>query len=272
MAVKNAIGLYNGVPKEIPASDMAIKKPLVLYGNKFKELQAGDTIAGTSSGGNYFQDSFKIGMSLNDNITNQNDSTNFAIKLALNDSNASQLESINLAFPSPDFGDLSSTPTENKSFLAKYWQIGSVGTGVTNPNNANGSNDGLFAGLQTQTAGSSAVTMLSNIGSSISNISLNNPFLYLYFKSSNVLPTSIGTITLKSSNALFSDIIIFSNGAANTTIDNTTIPLSYSLNAYSLLQIQSMRISYLVSDSVAGVSPHVMSVDAAYISINNPFN
>lgn len=185
-------------------------------------------------------------------------------------------ETVKLAFPAPDFADTSNAPTEANSFTLKAWLTGSAGTGVTNPGNANGSNDGAVATLQTAPAGTNPIVMTSNCGSGLpAGITLTNCTLYGFYKSVNSLVTSSTTIKVHSSTGLFSDITIFSNSALNTTVDHLTDNWGYDLfsaGVDTLAKAQSVQIICTTQDAAAGVSPAVLTVDAFNLTITGAFS
>ena len=227
-----------------------------------------------SSGTAGFTDSFKIGITAAESNAGQTDAQTMAMRLAQSDTNATQLETLKLDFPAPDFGDNSGTPTDVRSFLLKFWLTGSAGTGVTNPSNADGSNNGTVATLVTATAGTNPIIMTSAMGANIPTMTVSTAVYRGYFKSVNVLVTSTGTVTIHSTTALFADLVIFSNAAANATVDYTVTPLSVDLIAAginTIAKLQSVQLIHKTNDAVAGVTAHTLTVDAGSIELNGFF-
>lgn len=236
------------------------------------------TLAGNSPNGSVspgFSDSFKISLLLADVSAAPNDIASFLLRVAQNDTNALQTEILKLTFPSPSFGDSNIAPSETKNFLLRFWLTGSAGTGTTNPSNANGSNNGILATLTTVAAGTNPIVMTSVLGANIpSGLTISTAVYRGWFKSVNNLATSTGSITMRSTSALFADIIMFSNVALNTTIDNTVTPFSFNLitaGINTLAKLQSCQVLHKTNDAAAGVTPHILTVDAGTIELNSVF-
>lgn len=227
-----------------------------------------------SGGGAGFSDSFKIGIKSNDSNVAPTDNATFKLSLSQSDTNASQTETVKLALPSPDFGDSNIAPSETRTISMKVWLSGSAGTGVTSPTNADGANNGIVATLQTAPTGTNPLIMTSALGANVPNVTVTSVIFRGWFKSVNTLITSTTTLTLRSSTALFADIIIFSNAAANTTIDNLSGTFTYNLitgGINTLAKIQSVQLICKTQDAAAGVSPAVLTVDAGAIEITGAF-
>ncbi|MFV8336425.1 hypothetical protein ACNQF7_10120 [Flavobacterium sp. RSP29] len=215
-----------------------------------------------------FTDSFSLKIKATDSIATPTDSFSMSLKLTQSDTNAGQTETASLKFPQPDFADTSGTPTESSSFKIRVWLSSS--SGATNPTNADGSNNGTVASISTAPAGAATVTLTSVLGVNIPTLIITSAIYRSWFKSVNTLVSGNGNITIRSTNALFSDIIIFTNSGLNTTVDKLDGSFTYDLilNGINTLEkLKSIQILHKTTDAAAGVTPHVLTVDAGCIEI-----
>jgi len=278
------------------------KKPLVLDANKLSEIKDADALilnggvsangvsipannlshlsgarsnlqaqidaktGGGGSGG--FTDFVSFKILANDSIPAQTDDYSMRAVLKLDDSIATPSEAVTLKLPQPNFIDSLQTPTESRSFKFRVWLSGS--TGGTTPTNADGPNDGNLATLRTAAAGVATITMTSFSGVNLPNITANSAIYRGWFNSVNTLQSSSGRIIIRSSSSLFSEITIFLNTNNNTTVNRLDGSFTFDLIAAginTLAKLQSIEVLHRVTDSAAGVTPHVLTVDAACLEI-----
>jgi hypothetical protein len=231
-------------------------------------------VGSSSSGPAGFSDTFNIGIKLNDSNVVPSDSGTFTINLAQSDTNSTQSETVKLEFPAPDFGDTSTAPTESRNFKVIVWMSASSGTGTTNPTNADGSNNGTIATLQTAALGTNPITLTSSLGSNVPTVLVTAILYRGWFKSVNTLVTSTGTLIMHSTTAAFSDIVMFTNSGLGATVDHLTGTFTFDLFAAgvnTLAKLQSCQMLHRVTDAVAGVTPHVLTVDAGSVEVTGAF-
>lgn len=231
------------------------------------------TGGGSTTSVDPFTDAFSLKINLTEDNAAPSDAAAFAIALLQTDSNADLTETVTLAFPAPDFADTNLTPSELNSFTLRIWLSSS--SGATNPGNADGQNNGTVATLQTAVAGASTIQMQSNLGVNVpSGVIITSASYRSWFKSVNTLITSTGRIDMTSTGGLFANIALFNNSALNATVDHLSGDFTFDLVAAgvnTLAKLQSCHISHQVNDAVAGVTPHVLTVDAGCIEIAGAF-
>jgi hypothetical protein len=220
------------------------------------------------SGVGGFSDFFSIAIDAQDYNATPTDNYSIAGDYRLDDINAGQTETVSIKIPQPAFSDSIETQTESTSFKFRVWLSGS--TGGTTPANADGSNNGTVATLRTAVAGPSTITLTSQLGINVPNLTITSAIYRGWFKSVNILTTSFGRIFLVSDGALFANKIMINNSTVNTTIDSLDGSFTYDLIANgidTIEKIQSISLRHNTSDVAAGLSPHVMTVDAGCIEL-----
>lgn len=188
------------------------------------------------------------------------------------DPNAAQSETATLSFPSPDFADTTATQSETNSFNLRCWLSGSVQTAgtVTNPANANGSNDGLVASMTTAVAGTNPI-MTSNCGSGLPTATVTSAVYRGWWNATISLVTSHCIIVGHSSSALFADVTFIDVTASVNHLagDFTFDLIAGGIN--TLAKLQSLQIIHKSTDAVAGVTPATFTVDAGCIELTGAF-
>jgi hypothetical protein len=196
------------------------------------------------------------------------DAVTFAISLALSDTNSGPTDAHRLAISG--FGDANTVPTEGRSSLAKLWGTGSAGTGVTNPTNANGPNDGTSATVSTAVAGAATETLTSNCGNAVANGSIFTSVVFRgWYRLQTVLSTSTAKVVLHSSSAAFTDLTIETLAVVNGDNNHLTTPFSADVSATidTLAKLQSAQIQYSTTDAVAGTQPAIITADASSLEL-----
>jgi len=215
-------------------------------------------------------DAFKLNIVAADSNATPTDNASFLLKLLEADSNNAPTDAASLKFPAGDFGDSNPAPTDARTVTLRVWLSNSAGTGVTNPANANGANDGTFAVLQTTIGGSATITMTSDIGSNIGTITFSTVLYRGWFNLTTTLLTSTVSIIAHSSSALFTDITMFTFSGLNGNVNHNTGDFTFDLFAAgvnTLAKLQSLQILHRTNDAVAGVTPAVLNVDAGATDI-----
>jgi hypothetical protein len=234
-------------------------------------------LKGGGSGGSLspgFGDEFSIGIKLADSNTTPTDEATFAGTLLQEEGNAIQTETVELKLPVGVLGDSSGVPTDGMATTLKVWLSSSSGSNVVSPSNADSSNDSSVALVRTAPGGSSSSTMTSELGVNVATVSISSVTFRGFFRSQNTLGTSSTTLVLRSSTGLFSDITIFTNSGTNTTIDHLTGTFTINVIAAgidTLAKIQSTQLICRTQDSLAGVTPAILSVDAGVFEIIGAF-
>ena len=123
------------------------------------------TINFEGGGGAGFTDEFSLNIKLADSNAVPTDADAYAIALAQSETNAEQSELVKLGLSGLD--DSNAEPTDARSALIRVWLSGSAGSGVTNPANANGPNDGTLATISTAVLGDAFEIMLSALGTNV---------------------------------------------------------------------------------------------------------
>jgi hypothetical protein len=196
------------------------------------------------------------------------DAVTFAISLALADTIGGPTDTHRLTISG--FGDANAVPTEGRSSLAKLWGTGSAGTGVTNPANADGPNDGTSATVSTAVAGSTTETLTSNCGNVVAAGSVFTSVVFRgWYRLQTVLSTSTAKVVLHSSNASFLDLTIETLAAAAGDNNHLTTPFSVDISATinTLAKLQSAQIQYITTDAVAGTQPAIITADASSLEL-----
>ncbi len=218
-----------------------------------------------------FTDAFALKIAIDDTTGVPTDAAAFNIALLQGDTNDVQTETVALG---SFYDDTNVAPTEANSFTLRCWLSGSAGAGVTNPSNADGQNDAATAQLATSLAGASTITMTSTLGANVPTATITSAVYRGWFSSANILVTSIGRITLRSTSALFADVDIFTNAGTNSNINHLSGSFTYDLIANginTIAKIQSIQVLHRVADAVAGVTQHVLTVDAGCIELAGAF-
>lgn len=219
-------------------------------------------------------DTYVINLLQDDPNAIPTDVDSYVINLTQDETNDAQSETVELAFPSPDFGDSSDVPTDVNVITMRVWLSGSSGTGSTNPANANSSNDAAVATLTTVVLGTNPITLTSALGANVPNVNVTSAVYRGWFKSVNVVVTSSGVLKMHSTTAAFADITMFTNAALATTVDHLSGDFTFDLVAAgvdTLAKIQSCQMLHIVSDAVAGVTPHILTVDSGCIEVVGAF-
>ncbi len=223
-----------------------------------------------------YTDAFSLTITTTDSNAAPTDDATFALALALTDTNDAQTETVSLGITG--FADSNDVPTDSNTFTMRVWLSGSTGTSgnVTNPANANGQNDGAIGVCKTVVAGATTARITSNLGGNIpAGVTLSSVIYRGWFSSVNSLTTSGGQLIFHSPSALFSDLIIFTNQALNTTIDHLAGTFTYDVLAggiNTLAKLQDIQMWHNAFDLAAGVSPTVLNVDAGCLEIAGAFS
>lgn len=221
-----------------------------------------------------FTDSFFLNIVAEDTVPAQTDDATFQLAFLQADTIAAQTEAVTLNISGPGFSDTNAGQTDAVSFVVRVWLSASAGTGVTNPSNANLENDGTNAVVQTALANPATETMTSSLGVNVPSGSITSAVYRGWFRSVNNLVTSRGSVIAHSSTALFTDITMFNNIALTTTIDHLDGSFNYDLFAAGVnttAKLQSLEIYHQTQDAAAGVTPHVLTVDAGCLDVVGAF-
>jgi len=192
----------------------------------------------------------------------------YHIFLLENDPNNTPGDNTTLAFTFPDSN---STPTDARTSASKFWLAGCTGsnaTDVPNPGNANGPNDGTLSAQHTNTLGASTTTLTSGAYPSISaTMPFTNAICRPYFSTSGTLVTSTWSITATWTGG--SATITSGNGGTN--VSHLSGDLTFDLFAAGMntqAKLQSLVIKGNTSDSVAGLTPVTLNIDAIAIEVS----
>jgi hypothetical protein len=227
----------------------------------------GVTVVEGGSGPNP-SDSFSLGIRTADTNTTPADTAVYTFGLTLAESNATPTDPLRIGFTMPDS---SVAPTDAHAILVRMWGTASAGTGVATPANADGPNNGTTAVVSTAAAGSATETMTSNCGNAAAAGTVFTSVKFKgWYKLNTVLSTSTAKVVIHSSTAAFTDIVIESIAATNTTNDHLTTPFTSPEligTIDTLAKLQSAQIQYITIDAAAGVSPAVITVDASSLEL-----
>jgi hypothetical protein len=192
------------------------------------------------------------------------DLATFLIKLLQAETNATQTELVQLKFPSGDFGDSNSIPTETRTTTLRCWATGCTSNDTTTgntiaPANANGQNDGTFAHLKTGTGTPDTINPATITTGSMNvpgGITVVSALIRVWFK--------VGAITLAVADNL--NITYNTGGGPSGTVwqgpalatllypgeDYSTTALSWTkdVSSLTLAQLQALQ---LVASYNAGV-------------------
>lgn len=224
------------------------------------------TISATGGGGGGPNptDAFSLRIAANDTNPAPTELANYFIRLAQNDTVAAQVDAAKLALT---LAESSVVPTDAQTSQGNFWLSASAGAGVTNPANANSTNNGTNADIQTAVAGSTGETLTSSIGNGIPAGVVVTAAIYRgWFKLTKSLATSTCVINAEYSGGIVTML------APQTSIDHSGGTFTFDLFAAginTLAKLQSMTVTHSTTDVAAGVTPAVLLVDAGRIEITN---
>lgn len=237
---------------------------------------SGYRVFGGGSGGGAagFTDDFSLNIKADDSNATPTDADTYAMTLDLADTVAAQTETAELKFPSGVWGDSSGTPTDAQGFSVQVWLANSSGTGVSNPTNADGENDGSNATVQTAVAGPTTETLTSDVGTNVGSWSFTSVTYQGWFTLATTLATSTAEVIARSSTAAFGDIVMITLSATDDSVDHSSGDFTYDLYAAgvdTLAKLQSLQIVHQTTDAAAGVTPAVVQADAGLVEIDGVF-
>lgn len=206
----------------------------------------------------------RLGIGIADTVPIANDVATFAMQLALSDTVPAVNDAVTLRFTLPDTVGL---PSDARTSLGRAWLSGSAGSGVTNPGNADGPNNGTNAVISTAALGSTTETLTSNVGAGLpTNLVLPATAIYRgWFAYTETLATSSGQLLLRSTGGLFADKTMLAI-TANTNHAGGTFTYDLIANGVNTVALlRSCTVLHSTTDAVAGVTPAVMNVDAGCI-------
>lgn len=232
------------------------------------------TVAAPPSGDPGFTDDFAIKIQADDTNATPAEDYALAMEFAASDTNAGQTEAVELKFPAGVWAENTPAPSETSSFAVQVWLANSTGSGVSNPSNADGSNDGANAVIQTAPLGSATETLTSDIGASVGTWTFTSCTYRGWFRLQTQLVTSTARVIARSSTSAFADITM----ATLSTVGGDTNHLSgtftydlYSAGVNTLAKLQSLQIIHETVDAVAGVTPATVTVDAGRVTLDGVF-
>jgi hypothetical protein len=228
------------------------------------------TVTGGGGGGSDFTDDFSIGINAADTNATPTDAVGYEMTLDLEDTNATPTDAASLTFPTGVWGDTNSTPTEAREFLIMTWLNNSAGSGVSNPSNANGSDDGASAVVSTAPAGSTTETLTSDVGNNVSVIAFTKATYRGWFRARTSLGTSTAELIAHSNGGLFADIVMFTLSGIGGDVNHLTGSFTFDLGAAginTIAKLQTLQIYHRTTDAVAGVTPAIIDVDAGSIDL-----
>lgn len=229
-----------------------------------------------------FTETINLNIKAADSSATPTDAAGFALALAQAEASAAPTEAVKLGISGTGVNDSNAAPTETKTFTMRIWLSGSAtapdlgaSDPVTNPANADGANNGTVATLQTAVAGNGNCALGSALGVNIpAGVSVASAVYRGWFKSVNTLITSSGNLYLHSLTGLFADRTFFTNAGLNTTVDHLSGDFTYDLIANginTLAKLKDIRMLHYTRDTVSGVTPHVLTVDAGCIELAGAF-
>ncbi len=241
------------------------------------KIELTTTVIVGGGGGDAFSDFMALSIIAPEANAVPTDSALFALAAAYSDNNDVQSESVLLGISGTGINDSNAVPTDTNSFTARVWLSATTmnsTNGVTNPANANGQNDGTVATYQSAALGDTNPRTTSTLGANVPAFTVTSAIIRVWFRSANTLVTSSGSLIVHSITALFADIIMFTNNGLNSTIDHLGGTFTFDLVANginTLAEIQSIQFIAGTADAVAGVTPHVLTLDAACVEIVGAF-
>lgn len=200
------------------------------------------------------------------------DDATFGIDMLQNETNAEPTEEALLTFPSGGFDEQNAEPSEARSVLLRVWLSNTTGSsGVANPSNANGPNDGLIATCQTQVGGSNPEVLTSDCGVNVpAGVTFTGLLYRGWFRARIVIGTSLIRLIARSNAALFADITMYSINTPGADDNHLTGNFTFDLFAAgvnTLAKLQSLTIRQESQDAVNGVTPATLDVDAGAADI-----
>lgn len=218
-----------------------------------------------------FTDAFEIAIKATDTTSAPTDGATYQIALAQSDSVATPTEAVSLGISGAGVNDSNATPTEARSATIRVWLSGAAGTDVDNPSNANGSNNGTLATISTGVLASNPEILTADLGINVpSGITFSSATLTVWFRAQTTLVTSVAQIEIRALTATFSDIVVFTQSTLGGDTNNLTTPLTLDLVAAgvdTLAKLQDTQFVAFTQDVAAGVTPAILTLDAASIDI-----
>lgn len=217
-----------------------------------------------------FTDTLLIQINAADTQVPPTDNPTFVLNVATADTQAAPTtEDVSLGIQG--LADTVSPPTDSRTALIRVWLSGSAGSGVTNPANADGVNDGALATVSTAVAGSTTEILTSAVGANVpSGITFSSAIYTGWFRAQTSLITSTAKILARSIGALFADITMFTQSTLNGDTNHLSGDFTFDLVAAgvnTLAKLQSLQIIHQTTDAAAGVTPAILTVDAGSVDI-----
>ena len=200
----------------------------------------------------------------------QTETNSFSLNMTFTETNLVQAET-NRSNLTNTATETNALPTEARSSTTKAWLSGSTGTSnVTNPANANGTNNGVSSSQQTVALGTVTSTLTSACGAGLPTGIAYTAVQYRgWFNASITAVTSTIAVILRSSNATFTDITMLSTTASVNHNTGTFVFTSAALSALTLTQLRTAQVIHTTTDAVAGATPAILTVDAGSIELTN---
>lgn len=206
-----------------------------------------------------------IGIRIADTNISSTDSVVFLLNLALVESNQA-LADVFSSLRISGLGDNNAALSDVRTSLARFWLSGSAGANVTNPANANGSNNGTVSSQQTVALGATTTTMTSDCGSNIPAATAFATAVYRGWYNLTLGLAGSYAIKVHSSSALFVDITMVTGATVNHLSGDFTFDL-VAAGVDTLAKLRSAQILHITTDAVAGVNPTILTVDAGAIEL-----
>lgn len=230
----------------------------------------GTVITTCGGGGSDFSDGYAINIKGADTNETPTDEAVYAVTLDLAETNATPTEELSLSFPTGIWGDSNTVPTDTTGFMVQFWLNGSSGNDVSNPSNANGSNNSSNAVVSTGALADNPETLISSVGNNVPAISFSSAQYRGWFRARTTLATSTIDIIAHSSTGAFADITMFTLASGGGDVNHLTGTFTFDLNAAgvnTLTKIQSLQIYHRTRDVIAGATPAIIDVDAGALEL-----
>lgn len=212
-------------------------------------------------------DTFRIGVIGSDTSAAPTDAARSAIAARGSESNTAPTDTAKAGISGPS--DTNAAPSDGKSATVALWlAAGTETSNVTNPNNANGQNDGSSSSQETVALGAVTSSMTK---AGAMNTAFTSALFRGWFVATITLATSNITIKAHSTTGAYADITMLS---VNATTNHSGGTFTFDLFAAGLnttAKLNSTQIQFTTTDAAAGATPAVLTVDAGRIELGGVF-
>jgi hypothetical protein len=213
-------------------------------------------------------DGYGIRLLIRDTHVAPTDRANYAGTLTLSDTSATPTDALTINIGK--ILDLANPPTDTRTSTGYFWLSGTTGSAnnTTNPANANSTPDGAVATAKTAALGAAVAALTSAVGINIPTNTPVNSAIYRGWFSYTTTAASTSRTILRSTSALFADIVMQVSTTAFNFSDGSFTFNIFAAGVNTLAKLRSCQVIHQVTDTIAGAGG-TLSVDAGRIELTN---